>query len=71
MAKNHWHTAGSKTRSEAYKYGYKSGLGHTVSKQIESTEYDLKYETEIIQYIVPVAIYEIQATPYNQFFKLS
>jgi len=53
MAKNHWHSAGSKTRSEAYKYGYKSGLELSVSKQIETTEYDLKYETETIHYIVP------------------
>ena len=51
--KNHWHSAGSKTRAEAYKYGYKSGLELTVSKQIEDTEYELKYETEIIHYTVP------------------
>lgn len=53
MAKNHWHSSGSGKRAEAYKYGYKSGLELTISKQIESTEYPLNYETETLNYIVP------------------
>jgi hypothetical protein len=53
MAKNHWHGAKNGKRAEAYKYGYKSGLELTVSKQIESTEYSLNYETETLNYIVP------------------
>ena len=53
MAKNHWHSAGSSKRAEAYKYGYKSGLEHTVAEQIKNTEYDLNYETETLNYVVP------------------
>lgn len=53
MAKNHWHSSNNTTRSEAYKYGYKSGLEHVVAEQILETEYELRYETEIINYIVP------------------
>lgn len=53
MAKNHWHSAGSSKRAEAYKYGYKSGLELSVSEQIKNTEYPLNYETEILNYIVP------------------
>jgi hypothetical protein len=53
MAKNHWHSAGSSTRAEAYKYGYKSGLEHTVADQIKNSEYDLNYETETLNYVVP------------------
>ena len=53
MAKNHWHSAGNTKRSEAYKYGYKSGLEHTVADQIKSFEYPLNYETETLNYIVP------------------
>ena len=53
MAKNHWHSAGSSKRAEAYKYGYKSGLEHTVADQIKNTEYDLNYETETLNYVVP------------------
>jgi hypothetical protein len=53
MAKNHFHSAGNSKRANALKYGYKSGLEQTVAEQIKSTEYDLKYETEIINYIVP------------------
>jgi hypothetical protein len=53
MRKNHFHTAGNSKRANALKYGYKSGLEQTVAEQIKSTEYDLKYETEIINYIVP------------------
>jgi hypothetical protein len=53
MRKNHFHSAGNSKRAAALKYGYKSGLEQTVAEQIKSTEYDLKYETEIINYIVP------------------
>jgi hypothetical protein len=53
MAKNHWHGAKNGKRAEAYKYGYKSGLELVVAEQIKSTEYDLKYETETLNYIVP------------------
>ena len=53
MRKNHFHSSGNSKRANALKYGYKSGLELTVSEQIKNTEYDLKYETEIIQYIVP------------------
>ena len=53
MAKNHFHSAGNSKRATALKYGYKSGLEHTVADWIKTTAYDLKYETEIINYIVP------------------
>jgi hypothetical protein len=53
MKKNHFHSAGNSKRAAALKYGYRSGLEHVVAEQIKSTEYDLNYETEIIQYIVP------------------
>ena len=53
MKRNHWHTAGSKKRQAAYKYGYKSGLELTVAEQIKSNNYDVNYETEIIHYVVP------------------
>ena len=53
MVKNHYHSSGNAKRAAAYKYGYKSGLEHTVAEQIKSTEYDLKYETETLNYIVP------------------
>ena len=53
MKKNHFHSAGNAKRAAALKYGYKSGLEHTVAEWIKSTEYDLNYETEIINYIVP------------------
>lgn len=53
MRKNHFHSAGNAKRAAALKYGYKSGLEHTVAEWIQSTDYDLNYETEIINYIVP------------------
>jgi hypothetical protein len=54
MAKNHWHTGKTTgARAEAYKYGYKSGLELTVSNSIIESEYELKYETETVNYIVP------------------
>ena len=51
--KNHWHTAGSKKRQAAYKYGYKSGLELTVANQIKEAKYPVNYETEKIKYVVP------------------
>ena len=53
MAKNHYHSSGNTKRAAALKYGYKSGLEHTVADQIKSTEYPLNYETETLNYIVP------------------
>jgi hypothetical protein len=53
MSKNHFHSSGNSKRAAALKYGYKSGLEQTVAEQIKSTSYDLKYETETINYIVP------------------
>jgi hypothetical protein len=53
MAKNHFHSVGNSKRAAALKHGYKSGLEHTVADAIKSTPYDLKYETEIINYVVP------------------
>ena len=43
MKKNHWHTAGSKQRQAAYKYGYRSGLELLVAEQIKSTSYELRW----------------------------
>jgi hypothetical protein len=53
MRKNHWHTAGSKQREAAYKYGYRSGLELKVSEQIAGAQYPVNYETETIHYVVP------------------
>ena len=53
MRKNHFHSAGNLKRAAALKYGYKSGLEHVVAEAIKSTPYDLKYETETVNYIVP------------------
>ncbi len=53
MKRNHWHTAGSKKRQAAYKYGYKSGLELTVAEQIKSNAYEVCYETETLHYTVP------------------
>jgi hypothetical protein len=53
MKKNHWHTAGSKQRQAAYKYGYRSGLELKVADQIKEENYPLNYETETLNYIVP------------------
>ena len=53
MKKNHWHTAGSKQRQAAYKYGYRSGLELLVAEQIKETSYELRYETDVIKYTVP------------------
>jgi hypothetical protein len=35
------------------KHGYKSGLEHVIAEQITATPYDLKYETESLNYVVP------------------
>ena len=53
MKKNHWHTAGSKKRQAAYKYGYKSGLELKVAEQIKEAKYPVNYETEKLEYTVP------------------
>lgn len=53
MKKNHYHSAGNSKRAAALKYGYKSGLEHTVADQIKSIDYPLNYETETLNYIVP------------------
>jgi len=53
MKQNHWHTAGSKQRQAAYKYGYRSGLELKVADQIKEANYPLNYETETLNYIVP------------------
>jgi hypothetical protein len=53
MAKNHYHSSGNSKRAAALKYGYKSGLEHTVAEHIKTTEYPLNYETETLNYIVP------------------
>jgi hypothetical protein len=53
MRKNHYHSSGNSKRAAALKYGYKSGLEHTVADQIKTAEYPLKYETETLKYIVP------------------
>ncbi len=53
MRRNHFHSSGNSKRANALKHGYKSGLELTVSEQIKNTEYDLKYETETLNYIVP------------------
>ena len=53
MRKNHFHSAGNSKRAAALKHGYKSGLEHTVAEQITATLYDLKYETESLNYVVP------------------
>jgi hypothetical protein len=52
MAKNHWNTK-SKTRQEAYKYGYKSGLEHKVADTLKEINYPVNYETETLHYVVP------------------
>jgi hypothetical protein len=48
MAKNHWNSK-SKTRQEAYKYGYKSGLEHKVAETLRRINYPVNYETETLQ----------------------
>ncbi len=53
MAKNHWNSK-SKTRQEAHKYGYKSGLEHTVAETLKEINYPVNYETKTLQYTVPL-----------------
>jgi hypothetical protein len=51
--KNHWHSSENGKRANALKHGYKSGLEQVVAEQIKSCNFDLKYETETVKYIVP------------------
>ena len=53
MKKNHFHSSGNSKRAAALKYGYKSGLEHTVAEQIKAADYPLNYETETLNYVVP------------------
>ena len=53
MKKNHFHSSGNSKRAAALKYGYKSGLEHTVAEQIKTADYPLNYETETLNYVVP------------------
>jgi hypothetical protein len=53
MKRNHFHSAGNSKRANALKHGYKSGLELTVSEQIKQTEYELRYEAETLNYVVP------------------
>ena len=53
MKRNHFHSSGNSKRANALKYGYKSGLELTISEQIKQTEYELQYETETLNYVVP------------------
>tara|TARA_R110000868_G_scaffold360016_1_gene622053 strand:- start:170 stop:652 length:483 start_codon:yes stop_codon:yes gene_type:complete len=57
MAKNHWNSK-SKTRQEAYKYGYKSGLEHTVANTLNKINYPVNYETETLKYLVPASTHK-------------
>lgn len=50
---NHFHSSGNSKRANALKYGYKSGLELTVSEQIKQTDYELRYEAETLNYVVP------------------
>ena len=53
MRRNHFHSSGNSKRANALKHGYKSGLELTISEQIKQTEYELCYETETLNYVVP------------------
>ena len=53
MRRNHFHSSGNSKRANALKHGYKSGLELTISEQIKQTEYELRYETETLNYVVP------------------
>lgn len=57
MAKNHWNSK-SKTRQEAYKYGYKSGLEHKVAETLITINYPVNYETETLKYSVPASLHK-------------
>lgn len=67
MKRNHFHSSGNSKRAAALKYGYKSGLEHTVAEYIKTTEYPLNYETETLNYIVPER--KAKYTPDFVFFK--
>ena len=43
----------SKIRSNAIKYGYRSGFEHKISEQLEELNIDPKYEQTVIKYTVP------------------
>jgi hypothetical protein len=51
--KNHFHSKGNSKRAIAMKYGYKSGLEQYIAEQIKSREYELKYETDTLHYVIP------------------
>ncbi len=53
MRRNHFHSSGNSKRANALKHGYKSVLELTISEQIKQTEYELRYETETLNYVVP------------------
>jgi hypothetical protein len=43
----------SKIRSNAIKYGYRSGFEHKISEQLTELNIDPKYEQTVIKYTVP------------------
>jgi hypothetical protein len=43
----------SKIRSNAIKYGYRSGFEHKISEQLEELNIDPMYEQTVIKYTVP------------------
>jgi len=53
MSKNHFHSTGNSKRANALKHGYKSGLEFEISERIKQTEYELRYETETLNYTIP------------------
>ena len=53
MKRNHFHSSGNSKRANALKYGYKSGLELNISEQIKQTDYELRYETETLNYTIP------------------
>jgi hypothetical protein len=54
MRRNHFHSSGNSKRANALKHGYKSGSRIKLYQmQIKQTEYELRYETETLNYVVP------------------
>ena len=43
----------SKIRSNAIKYGYRSGFEHKISEQLEELNIDPRYEQTVVKYTVP------------------
>jgi hypothetical protein len=43
----------SKTRSNAIKYGYRSGFEHKISEQLEQQSIDPQYEKTVVKYTIP------------------